>query len=66
MTQKLGIVALVATLMASPSFAAGDAAGGAGPVTDVVIIEEAAGSAGGDNWVGIFMTLLLFGTAVSN
>jgi len=36
------------------------------PVMAATEIQDATSSAGGDNWVGIFMTLLLFGTGLAS
>ena len=36
------------------------------PAMDPAVVAADAASSGGDNWVGIVMTLLVFGAAVSN
>lgn len=36
------------------------------PVMDPVVVEAQTASSGGDNWVGVMMTLLVFGTALAN
>ena len=59
MTKILITLALATTL--SPAFAGGMAE----PVmaTEVIVADTAA--SGGDEWVGVLMTLLVFGTAVA-
>ncbi len=59
--KKLAL-AFVLSAAATTAFAGGTSE----PVIEPEVIVAGTSSSGGDNWVGILMTLLTFGTALSN
>jgi hypothetical protein len=58
---KTSIVALLLASSLSPAFAGGMTE----PVMEVEVVAADTASSGGDEWVGIMMTLLVFGAAVA-
>jgi hypothetical protein len=58
---KKTIIAFLLVSGLSPAFAGGLTE----PVMEEAVIVADTASSGGDNWVGIMMTLLVFGTAVA-
>jgi hypothetical protein len=58
---KKTIVAILLASNLSPAFAGGLTE----PVMETEVILADTASSGGDNWVGIMMTLLVFGAAVA-
>jgi hypothetical protein len=59
-------LALAASLALACLATTAQAGGVAEPQMEAEVIVQETASSGGDNWVGIAMTLLLLGTAVAN
>ena len=56
------VLAVALSYLAAPAFADGPSV----PIIEPeVIIVETAASSGGDNWVGILLTLIVFGAALA-